>query len=192
MLGGLELQSPDILSFAGMESVVFYFTIYSFLGWIIENCYSFLTKRIFFKPNFFIGPLKPMYGFAPVLLIFMIRPNIHWVFILIFCLVVPTLVEYISGYLLERFFHRQWWDYSGIPMQLHGHICLPFSICWFVLSIFCLQYIHPLIVSIYESLETVWVWLCPVVLAYLLLELYLAVRRHSYLDVTVMKSTDSI
>ncbi|WP_207789336.1 putative ABC transporter permease [Neobacillus terrae] len=45
------------------------------------------------------------------------------------CFFSPGFFEYISGALLQKFFQHQWWDYSVMPIQIHGHICLPFSLC---------------------------------------------------------------
>ena len=44
------------------------FLIYSFLGWVLENCFNKVTVGTFIKPNFLYGPVKPMYGFGGVLL----------------------------------------------------------------------------------------------------------------------------
>lgn len=170
MLGLFEVLS--------IYSVLFYFTVYSFLGWLIENIYSFFTTKLFFKEGFFIGPFKPMYGFAPVLLISLISEDTHWLTAILICLAIPTLIEYISGFLLYSYFHRRWWDYSNIPLQLHGHICLSFSICWVLLSIVCLKWVHPPLAYLYETIQYYWVWLSPLVFIYFLTELYFAIKRH--------------
>lgn len=162
------------------------------MGWIIENCYSLVTKRVFFKPGFFLGPLKPMYGFAPVLLVSLIHPKTHGVVVMLLCLFIPTMVEYASGFLLQKFFQRQWWDYTNIPFQLHGHICLIFSVCWLFLSLLCLKVIHPAVVSLYERLETYWIWMSPAVLCYVGIELFFAIRRHSLVNNPTIHSTDPI
>lgn len=159
-------------------AMIFYFTIYSFLGWLLENSYSYFTKRIFLKEGFFWGPFKPMYGFAPVLLVYLITQSTHWAVILFLCFLVPTLVEYVSGVLLQSFFHRQWWDYSKHRIQLQGHICLSFSVCWIFLSLLCVYWIHPILVSLYASFTSVWTYVAPLVILYFFAELGLAIRRH--------------
>ncbi len=169
----------NTIEFTGIAAVIFYFTVYAFFGWLIENSYSFLTTRKFFKDGFFWGPFKPMYGFAPIMLVYFISPNTHWLVVLFLCLIIPTLIEYVSGLLLQTFFHRKWWDYSDIPMQLHGHICLSFSICWIFLALFCLKWVHPIVRSIYTQIDSVWIWLSPIIALYFLAELILSFRRHS-------------
>jgi uncharacterized membrane protein len=176
----------------GAATVIFYFTVYSLLGWLLENSYSFFTKREFFKPNFFFGPFKPMYGFAPIFLLYIIGPVTHWPVVILLCLFIPTLIEYVSGSLLQKFFHKQWWDYSDMPMQLHGHICLPFSLCWMILSVICLKWIHPVIVAVYKGVGPAWAWIWPAIGLYFLAELALGIRRHSLQALTTAKHTNPI
>ncbi|MBS4201816.1 putative ABC transporter permease [Bacillus sp. FJAT-49732] len=163
----------------GFVALVFYFTIYSFLGWLLENTYNFMTEKRFFKENFLRGPFKPMYGFAPLLLIALIAKDTHWSIILLYCLCIPTFVEYTSGLLLHTFFRRRWWDYSGHPFQLHGHICLLFSIYWTFLSLFVLKFIQPLLTDIYGVLQPYWIWLFPFVILYFIVDLIYATLKHS-------------
>jgi uncharacterized membrane protein len=179
MISLLDFYTPANLNFEAVSSVVFYFTIYSLFGWLLENSYSYVTRRQFFKPNFFHGPFKPMYGFAPVILVYLIGPKTNWGIALLLCFFIPTLIEYISGALLQKFFQRQWWDYSNMPMQIHGHICLPFSLCWILLSFACLKWIHPSIVSFYGSAQMFWTWIWPAIILYFIAELALSIRRHS-------------
>jgi len=179
LFNGIEYQNPLVLNFEGVTAALFYFTLYSFFGWILENCYNLITVRKFFKPNFLWGPFKPMYGFAPVLLVFLITENTNWAMILFLCFFIPTMVEYMSGAMLQKFFHRKWWDYSHIPLHIHGHICLPFSVCWIFLSFVCLKWIHPSIVHLYNLMETFWTWSWPGIYFYFMGELMIAIRKHS-------------
>ncbi|WP_294853783.1 putative ABC transporter permease [uncultured Oscillibacter sp.] len=33
-------------------------------------------------------------------------------------------LEYITSYAMEKIFHARWWDYSKMPLNLHGRICM--------------------------------------------------------------------
>lgn len=176
----------------GIAAVIFYFTIYSFFGWLLENSYSFVTTRKFFKDGFLWGPVKPMYGFAPVMLVYLITPETNWLFILLLCLLIPTVVEYVSGFLLQTFFHRQWWDYSKLPLQFHGHICVSFSICWIFLAVICLKWIHPVIASMYGQIASYWIWLSPFVVLYFIVELIFAIRKHLPQRAALVKPSNTI
>ncbi len=45
-----------------------------------------------------------------------------------------TVVEYITGLLVNVWLGWGVWDYSHMPYNLHGQICLLYSNLWFVLS----------------------------------------------------------
>lgn len=173
------LRFSDILTMEGAAAVLFYFMVYSFLGWLLENSYNFLIKRKFLKPNFLYGPFKPMYGFTPILLVYLISPETHWAIVLLLCFFVPTLVEYSSGVLIQKFFGRQYWDYTDTPLQFQGHICLPFSACWLVLSLICLILIHPAITHMYVYIDSIWIWMAALAGVYFLTDAVLSIRKHS-------------
>lgn len=42
-----------------------------------------------------------------------------------------TAVELIFGMIFNIGYHMSVWDYSNMPMNLLGQICLPFSVLWF-------------------------------------------------------------
>lgn len=192
ILTSIEFSYLEWFSVEGAARILFYFTAYSFIGWLLENSYSFFTKQKFFKENFLYGPFKPMYGFAPILLVYLISPKTHWALVLFLCVTIPTLVEYVSGALLQKLFHKQWWDYSDTPLQLHGHICLPFSICWGILSFICIQWVHPQIVFLYEGIAFYWGWIWSAVGLYFLADLVLAIRKHSLQELLTEEPTNPI
>jgi uncharacterized membrane protein len=179
-LNNLEFHNPNIYFINSLAAFIFYFTVYSFLGWLLENSYNLFTKRVFFKDNFLLGPFKPMYGFAPVILVYFMGYEPNWFVVILLCFFVPSIVEFISGYLLKKFFHREWWDYSDMPFHLQGYVCLPFSLCWTFLSFISLRWIHPFIVSVYGVIGGFWNTIYFVVIFYFFMELFLAVRRNVF------------
>ena len=44
-------------------------------------------------------------------------------------------LEFLFGLLVNRVLHLHVWDYSALPLNIMGQICLPFSLIWFVLTI---------------------------------------------------------
>lgn len=180
------------ISIQMFAEVLFYFAIYSFLGWVLENVYNYVTAGKFLKPNFFFGPFKPMYGLAPVILVYSIGANTHWTVTIFLCFFIPTVVEYVSGFLLEKLTYRKWWDYSNLPLQIHGHICLSFSICWILLSIVCVKLVHPGIAAMYEVVGQYWFFIWPTMGLYFLAEMVLAIRRHSSKDLRILKQSNPI
>ena len=49
--------------------------------------------------------------------------------------IIITALEFISGTILNLGFHLDIWDYSQLPLNVLGQVCLPFSILWFFLSL---------------------------------------------------------
>jgi hypothetical protein len=46
-----------------------------------------------------------------------------------------TAVEFAIGYVVNLRLHWAVWDYSALPLNVAGQICLPFTLIWFALSI---------------------------------------------------------
>ena len=60
---------------------------------------------------------------------------------MVICLlsILITVFEFILGYILNIKLGLGIWDYSNIPFNIMGQICLPFSFLWFVLSYFVIM-----------------------------------------------------
>lgn len=50
------------------------------------------------------------------------------------CSIIITAVEFTSGLILNVWLGLGIWDYSNIPLNILGQICLPFTLLWYVLS----------------------------------------------------------
>lgn len=46
-----------------------------------------------------------------------------------------TAVEFVVGCIVNLWFHWDVWDYSSVPLNLMGQVCLPFAMAWMVLSV---------------------------------------------------------
>ncbi len=49
--------------------------------------------------------------------------------------VIITVIEFIAGLILNIWLKLNIWDYSNMPLNVMGQICLPFMALWFFLSI---------------------------------------------------------
>lgn len=45
-----------------------------------------------------------------------------------------TAIEFLSGYILNIVLRLGIWDYSNMPFNIIGQICLPFTVAWYILS----------------------------------------------------------
>lgn len=48
--------------------------------------------------------------------------------------IIITVLEFITGCIVNLWLGWNVWDYSNLPLNLLGQICLPFSILWYFIS----------------------------------------------------------
>ena len=136
--------------------IAWYFMIYSLAGWIIEEIYHAVNKGIIVNRGFLNGPLCPVYGLGALSIFAMSAligqrgggeqiENIPLWILFIGGVILATMIELIAGFLLDKLFHARWWDYSDKPFNLHGYICLEFSLIWGLIITFAMRVIQPYI-----------------------------------------------
>lgn len=55
------------------------------------------------------------------------------------CTILITVIEYISGYILNIRLGLAIWDYSNLPLNINGQVCLLFSVLWAVLAVVAIR-----------------------------------------------------
>lgn len=126
--------------------VVWIFIIYAFIGWCTEVAYAATEKGIFINRGFLNGPYCPIYGcgvLAVVVALTPIKDNLIILYIGSFLL--TSVLEFITGFVMEKIFHNKWWDYSEKPFNIMGYVCLKFSILWGLACTFIMRVLHPVI-----------------------------------------------
>ena len=120
-----------------------FFYIYCFFGWIFESTYVSLKQHHFVNRGCLRLPMLPLYGTGAVMMLWVSLP-VKDNLLLVYCsgVVAATLLEYVTGYIMERLFKVRYWDYSSQKFNLHGYICLTSSIAWGFLTIFMTEIIH--------------------------------------------------
>lgn len=122
---------------------VLFFFIYSFIGWVWECCFVSVRKRRWVNRGFMYGPMLPIYGFgALAVLISTIRVRDSIPLIFLFGMVGATLLEYVTGAVMERLFNVKYWDYSNQKFNLNGYICLTSSLRWGLFSVLLVKFVH--------------------------------------------------
>lgn len=124
--------------------VAWIFLIYAFLGWCTEVAYAALEVKQFVNRGFLNGPVCPIYG-CGVLVVIVILTPLKKNFLLLFLgsVILTTVIEFVTGFLLEKLFHNQWWDYSNENFNICGYVCLKFSILWGIGCTMVMDVIHP-------------------------------------------------
>lgn len=131
-----------ILGYSVYELIGLFF-IYAFLGWCIEVAWCGIGEGHFVNRGFLNGPVCPIYGVGAVAVILCLTPINNTVLLFICSMAVTSLLELITGFALEKIYHTRWWDYSDLPFNLGGYICLKYSIYWGAVCIALMRGIHP-------------------------------------------------
>lgn len=132
-----------------MLNVVLLLIIYSFLGWIVECTYCVLGTGVWINRGFLYGPFIPIYGFGAVLVLGAINYLPNNIFIIFLgSIIITSILEYLTSYLMELLFHTRWWDYSELPFNLNGRICLLNSLLFGVAFVVVYYLINPQIMKL--------------------------------------------
>lgn len=124
--------------------ILCFFLIYSFFGWCLEVVYQAVEHGKFINRGFLNGPYCPIYGFGVIIVTGALDPIKSNAVVLFFGSVLLTsMLEFITGFVLEKIFHMHWWDYSEEKFNIRGYICLKFSLLWGVACIIVVRIIHP-------------------------------------------------
>ncbi len=135
-------------SYSTTQWILFFFW-YAFIGWIWECSFVSIKeawknkKWKFVNRGFLHGPLIPIYGFAAISILLatiQFRENTYAVFFI--GALTATIFELFTGTVMEKLFKVKYWDYSNLPLNYHGHICLFVSLFWGFFSVLLVQIIH--------------------------------------------------
>jgi len=143
-----------------LQNFLFYFAlffIYSVIGFVVETLYVMITskdKKIVDR-GFLIGPYLPIYGFGAIIMALYLsqyKDNAITVFLL--GLIICSVLEYLTSYIMELLFKTRWWDYSNNKFNLNGRICGFNSILFGLGGILIIYFLDPLIVNLLSKIPT--------------------------------------
>lgn len=113
-----------------------WFVVYSFFGWVYESTYSTIIKGGWRNRGFLYGPVCPIYGTGTVAMMGIWQAlalqgvTLMWWQVFLIAFFGSMVLEYSVHWGLERLFHAYWWDYSNMPLNVNGRICLPASLAF--------------------------------------------------------------
>jgi len=130
------------------------FVIYSCLGWIYETIYCTIKWKKWENRGFLYGPVCPIYGTGATLIAILMDLVVHydvpysWWQVFLVCAVGSFFLEYGTHWTLEKLFHAYWWDYSYMPLNIQGRVCLPYTLCFGVAGLVVTYVLNPFVYSI--------------------------------------------
>ena len=124
------------------------FTVAGVIGFIYEEICGFINEGHFFKRGTTFGPWIPIYGFG-ALLIFALTVKIRKKPLPVFLIaaIASGLLELVSGYVIDRFFHMRLWDYSNVILNwghVNGYICVRSVLTWGIFGMLLMYGVLPL------------------------------------------------
>lgn len=138
----------DIIMLKIVEMYFWIFFIYSFLGWFMESVGGIINVKKFVNRGFLIGPYCPVYGTGVVLLSILLNKYKSDIIVLFFLsMLVCGTLEYLTSYIMEKFFNARWWDYSKKKFNINGRICLETTIPFGLAGCFILRLGNPFFVE---------------------------------------------
>ena len=125
--------------------ILAYFIIYSVVGYIIETLFGIVTKgRWESRQSFLYGPFCAIYGLgAAIMIIFLHKYSKKYNTLFIGGFIVGTIVEYLVSWIGEMILGVKWWDYSDMPLNTNGRICVYFSLFWGFLALYLIASFNP-------------------------------------------------
>ena len=138
------------------------FMFYSFLGWVWESIYCTAKEKKWADRGFLFGPICPIYGSCVVVAsavfssIDVLRsPDFPIWGIFILCYIGSAVAEFATSWVLEKRFNARWWDYSELPFNIQGRICVPVSIAFGLAGVAVVKFLIPAIEGVHEVVSPV-------------------------------------
>ena len=125
--------------------ILAYFIIYSIVGYIIETIFGIITKGVWeSRQSFLYGPFCAIYGVgAVIMIIFLHGYSKKYTRLFLGGFIVGSIVEYLVSWIGEMLLGVKWWDYSNMPLNINGRICVYFSIFWGFLALYLIGSFNP-------------------------------------------------
>ena len=132
--------------------ILLFFT-YAFLGWIMEVICKLIQTKKFINRGFLIGPYCPIYGWGAIIITILLDKYLSDpIALFVMAIVICSIIEYATSYLMEKIYHARWWDYSTKKFNINGRICLETMIPFGILGLLIMYFANPFFISIYEKI----------------------------------------
>ena len=140
------------MTYSGTQ-LLWLFLCYSFLGWVLETATAAVRKKRFVNRGMVNGPFCVIYGIAAAL-ITATTGELHGFWLFLDCVILATVIEWVAGHMIERWYRERWWNYENIRWNLDGYISLPTSLFWGALGVLVARFGNRLLLSLFGMLPS--------------------------------------
>lgn len=117
-----------------------------FSGLVHRSCICDNKAEKVREQRFLNGPICPIYGVGVTVVVYFLTPyKDNLILLYVLSTVLVTVLEGLTGYLMDKIFHHKWWDYTNQLLNIGGYVCLIFSLVWGVACVLIVRVIHPVI-----------------------------------------------
>ena len=127
------------------------FLTYSIIGWLMEVIVTIIEDKELVNRGFLIGPYCPIYGVCSISMILLLNKVNNPILLFILSILICSIGEYLTSFILEKVFKARWWDYSKKKFNLNGRICLQNCLIFGILGFIVVKYINGFFYNIYSS-----------------------------------------
>lgn len=120
-----EIKEETVEKQNEIFNIIEIFFVASIIGWIYEMIFYKVTENILENRGFLYGPYVPVYGFGAILIVLLLKRFKKNPLILFLGMTLVTgVLELIVGEFMVAIWHKRWWDYTGLFLNIDGQVCL--------------------------------------------------------------------
>lgn len=134
-----------------ISEFVLLFIISSFVGWLYEISCVYVLYGTYYDRGVLHLPLCPIYGFGVLLLYAIFHKVKNIIVIFVSSVLVTTLIELVTSYIAEIYFHLILWTYEDWPFNFQNRISLISSLIFGLMSIIFFYIIRPFVNKLFIS-----------------------------------------
>lgn len=144
---------------------VFIFFIGTIIGWIYEEIFYYIFEGTLEKRGFLYGPYLPVYGFGAVFIcLFLKRFKKNPLIVFLLTMLITGILEYITGYILWEVYHKMWWTYEGLFLNIGNYVCLRSVLTFAVAGLALIYLIEPYILKIVNKSKKDNIYNCAIII----------------------------
>ena len=112
----------------------------------MEISFTLYKDKTLVNRGFLMGPYCPIYGCGCILIILLLKRYLNdFIALFIMSMVICSILEYVTSFIMEKLFKARWWDYSDRKFNINGRICLETLIPFGLLGCLLIYVINPII-----------------------------------------------
>jgi len=129
------------------------FIIGAFVGWLYEVIFYYFTENNLANRGILYGPWLPIYGVGAILISYLKPLKKHPILIFLLIMLVTGILEYVIGIIDIKVFNVKLWDYSNLPFNIQGVVCLRSVITFAIGGIALIYLIEPILEKILKKVN---------------------------------------